>query len=580
MSERAAGSDRLDSFPSALREYDIVSADSAAPAAPPEQSGRLNATGIDVRRFPWIRPLAGDYAFDYEKVDGLYAGNPTDPAAWRAAIERAQRHPHDRAAIAAVLESQQRRRGSPAEARAAAAKLAAESTVAVVTGQQAGVFGGPLFTLLKAVTAIQLARRAEREFGTPAVAVFWVDAEDHDWEEVRSCTVLDAEFQPRTVTFADLEGAGERPVAALTLDDRAEQTIAELAALLQPTEFSTSTIEGVRSAWRPGTGVARAFATWLDQLLGPAGLVVYESSDPAAKPLVAGVFAKELSFPGRTAALAAEAGNALAARGHAPQVMPQADAVSLFSLDEGRRPIRRQGDQLIVGERAVSSDELARTAAERPTGFSPNVLLRPIVQDTLFPTICYVAGPSELAYLGQLRGVYDQFGVPMPLMYPRATATLLDSGATRFLNKYALPFEDLQAPDESALNRLLETQLPATVEQSLREANEQVRGALQRVIDAVPSLDPTLQGAARTTLGKMEHELQSLHSKVIHAAKRRDETLRRQFTRAQAQAFPHGHPQERTLGVVYFLNKYGPGLINLLIEDLPLELGTHWLITL
>jgi len=580
MSERAAGSDRLDSFPSALREYDIVSADSAAPAAPPEQSGRLNATGIDVRRFPWIRPLAGDYAFDYEKVDGLYAGNPTDPAAWRAAIERAQRHPHDRAAIAAVLESQQRRRGSPAEARAAAAKLAAESTVAVVTGQQAGVFGGPLFTLLKAVTAIQLARRTEREFGTPAVAVFWVDAEDHDWEEVRSCTVLDAEFQPRTVTFADLEGAGERPVAALTLDDRAEQTIAELAALLQPTEFSTSTIEGVRSAWRPGTGVARAFATWLDQLLGPAGLVVYESSDPAAKPLVAGVFAKELSFPGRTAALAAEAGNALAARGHAPQVMPQADAVSLFSLDEGRRPIRRQGDQLIVGERAVSSDELARTAAERPTGFSPNVLLRPIVQDTLFPTICYVAGPSELAYLGQLRGVYDQFGVPMPLMYPRATATLLDSGATRFLNKYALPFEDLQAPDESALNRLLETQLPATVEQSLREANEQVRGALQRVIDAVPSLDPTLQGAARTTLGKMEHELQSLHSKVIHAAKRRDETLRRQFTRAQAQAFPHGHPQERTLGVVYFLNKYGPGLINLLIEDLPLELGTHWLITL
>jgi bacillithiol biosynthesis cysteine-adding enzyme BshC len=580
MSERAAGSDRLDSFPSALREYDIVSADSAAPAAPPEQSGRLNATGIDVRRFPWIRPLAGDYAFDYEKVDGLYAGNPTDPAAWRAAIERAQRHPHDRAAIAAVLESQQRRRGSPAEARAAAAKLAAESTVAVVTGQQAGVFGGPLFTLLKAVTAIQLARRAEREFGTPAVAVFWVDAEDHDWEEVRSCTVLDAEFQPRTVTFADLEGAGERPVAALTLDDRAEQTIAELAALLQPTEFSTSTIEGVRSAWRPGTGVARAFATWLDQLLGPAGLVVYESSDPAAKPLVAGVFAKELSFPGRTAALAAEAGNALAARGHAPQVMPQADAVSLFSLDEGRRPIRRQGDQLIVGERAVSSDELARTAAERPTGFSPNVLLRPIVQDTLFPTICYVAGPSELAYLGQLRGVYDQFGVPMPLMYPRATATLLDSGATRFLNKYALPFEDLQAPDESALNRLLETQLPATVEQSLREANEQVRGALQRVIDAVPSLDPTLQGAARTTLGKMEHELQSLHRKVIHAAKRRDETLRRQFTRAQAQAFPHGHPQERTLGVVYFLNKYGPGLINLLIEDLPLELGTHWLITL
>jgi bacillithiol synthase len=295
---------------------------------------------------------------------------------------------------------------------------------------------------------------------------------------------------------------------------------------------------------------------------------------------VAGVFSRELASPGRTAALAAEAGAALAARGHAPQVVPQADAVSLFSLDEGRRPIRRQGDQLLIGDRVASIDSLSRDASARPAGYSPNVLLRPIVQDTLLPTICYVAGPSELAYLGQLRGVYEQFGVPMPLMYPRATATLLDAGATRFLNKYSLPFEDLQAPDESALNRLLETQLPATVEQSLREADEQIHGALARVIDALPSLDPTLQGAARTTLGKMEHELRSLHTKVIHAAKRRDETLRRQFTRAQAQAFPHGHLQERTLGVVYFLNKYGPGLVTLLVEDLPVELGKHWLITL
>ena len=557
-----------------------MSPDFAAPAAPSEQRGRLNATGVDVRRFPWIRPLAGDYAFNYAKVDGLYAGNPTDPAAWRSAIERSQRHQRDREGIAGVIGAQQRRRGASPEALAAAAKLADAQTVAVVTGQQAGVFGGPLFTLLKAVTAIQLARRTEREFGAPAVAVFWVDAEDHDWEEVRSCTVLDAEFQPRTVTLADLDGAGEQPVAALTLDEDVERTIADLAAALQPTEFSSSTLEAVRSAWKPGTGVARAFAVWLEQLLGPHGLIVFESADAAAKPIVAGVFSRELASPGRTATLAAEAGSALAARGHAPQVVPQTDAVSLFSLDAGRRPIRRQGNQLAIGDRLETSEALSRDAAERPAGYSPNVLLRPIVQDTLLPTICYVAGPSELAYLGQLRGVYDHFGVPMPLMYPRATATLLDSGATRFLRKYSLAFEDLQAPDESALNRLLETQLPATVEQSLRAADEQIHGALAKVIDALPSIDPTLQGAARTTLGKMEHELRSLHTKVIHAAKRRHETLRRQFTRAQAQAFPHGHPQERTLGVVYFLNKYGPGIVTLLIEDLPLELGRHWLITL
>jgi bacillithiol synthase len=452
--------------------------------------------------------------------------------------------------------------------------------VAVVTGQQAGAFGGPMYTLLKAITALQLARRTEREHGAPAVALFWVEAEDHDWEEIRSCTVLDAEFQPRAVTLADLEGAGELPIARLTLDEGVEQTLDELAGILQRTEFSAAVLADLRAAWTPGTGMARAFAIWLERVLGPYGLVVFESADPAAKPLVAGVFAKELSVPGQTAALAARAGDELAARGHAPQVVPQPDNVALFSIEGGRVPIKRQGDQLVIGERTFESAALAQSAAAAPAGFSPNVLLRPIVQDTLFPTICYVAGPSELAYLGQLRDVYAHFGVPMPLMFPRSTATLLDSGAARFLRKYDVPFEELRTPDESALNKLLEAQLPASVEASLRDAGEQTDAAMRRVMAALPQLDATLVGAAKTTLGKMEHELRSLHTKVIHAAKKRHETLRRQFVRAQGQAFPQGHPQERTLGVIYFLNKYGPGLVDLLLEELPIDAGQHWIVTL
>jgi bacillithiol biosynthesis cysteine-adding enzyme BshC len=552
---------------------------SAEPSAIPSTS-RLRATGLDVRTFPWIRPLAGDYAYNFARIEELYAGNPVEPAAWRDAIDRAQQHPRDRALLVDVIQAQQAHRDAPAESRAAAARLADPSSVAVVTGQQAGVFGGPMYTLLKALTALQLARRAEREHGVPAVAIFWVEAEDHDWEEVRSCTVLDAEFQPRTVTLADLEGARELPVAKLQLDARVEHAIDELAGALQQTEFTAAVLDAIRAAWHPGRGLACAFATWIETLLGPHGLVVFESADPAAKPLVADVFARELLAPGKSAALAALAGETLASRGHAPQVVPQPDSVSLFSLDPVRRSIRRQGDQLAIGDSLHSSDALSRDAVARPGAFSPNVLLRPVVQDTLFPTVCYVAGPSELAYLGQLRGVYEQFGVPMPLMFPRTTATLLDSGATRFLEKYGVPFLDLRTPDESALNKLLESQLPASVEQSLRDAATATQQAMARVIDALPSLDPTLGGAAKTTLGKMEHELRSLHSKVIHAAKKRDETLRRQFTRAQAQAFPHGHPQERTLGVIYFLNKYGPGLVDLLLEELELDPGRHWLITL
>jgi bacillithiol biosynthesis cysteine-adding enzyme BshC len=524
--------------------------------------------------------LAGAYAHDFQQVAPLYGGNPDEAEAWRVAVRRTQAHLRDRAAIARIVAAQQEARGAPPEARAAAARLADPSTVAVVTGQQAGAFGGPLFTLLKAITALQLARRTVEKQHVPAIAIFWVDAEDHDWEEVRACTVLDAEFQPRTVTLDAPDGAGERPIAALTLDERVERTIEELRSALAPTEFTDDVVSALAASWRAGAGMGRAFARWLEQVLGPYGLVVFESADPAAKPLAASVFTRELASPGRTAALAEAAGKALAARGHQPQVVPQPDSLALFRIDGVRRPLRKQGNAITAGDTTFSLDSLAADAAQRPALFSPNVLLRPIVQDTLFPTICYVAGPSELAYLGQLRGVYEQFGVPMPLMFPRATATILDSGAPRFLTKYGLPLEELQQHDESALNRLLASQLPKSVEASLRDASEQMQRAMQRVIDAMPALDPTLAGAARTTVGKMEHDLRSLHQKVIHAAKRRDETLRRQFTRAQAQAFPLGHPQERTLGWVYFLNRYGPGIVETLMEELPLELGTHWILTL
>jgi bacillithiol biosynthesis cysteine-adding enzyme BshC len=560
----------------ALREYDSVSADPSTTTAP----GSATRLAVDVRRFPWVRPLAGDYAFNFDHVAAMYAGDPRDPDAWQDAARRVRSHQRNGQRLVECLLAQQTGREAPAGSRDAARRLNDPQTVAIVTGQQAGAFGGPLFTILKAITALQLARQAESTVGGPAVAVFWVDAEDHDWNEIASCTVLDAQLQSQTITLAALEGAGELPIASLNLDARVGAAIDALEATLARTEFTDSVIASLRAAYRPGVGMADAFARWIESVLGPYGLVVFDASDPAVKPLLSDVFRRELASPGQTAALAARSGEAFAARGHSPQVVPQPDSVSLFSLDGTRKPIRRQGNEYAIGERTYTLTALADEAASSPHLFSPNVLLRPIVQDTLFPTICYVAGPSELAYLGQLRDVYEYFGVPMPLIHPRATATLVDSATARFLTKYNLSLEDLQPQDESALNRLLESQLPPTVESALKDAEDAIRRAMQRVIETVPTVDPTLAGAAKTTVGKMEHEVRALHGKVIQAAKRRDDTLRRQFTRAQAQTFQHGHPQERTLGVVYFLNLYGPALIDRLLESLPLDLGTHWVLAI
>ena len=535
---------------------------------------------VDVRRFPWINRLAADYAFDYARLSPFYAGNPAEPAAWADAIARTQQFPRKRDAIADVIAAQQHRRGAPAESIAAAAALRDPRTVAVVTGQQAGLFGGPLFTLLKAITAIRLAERVREVHRVPAVPIFWIDAEDHDWDEVKSCGLLDAELSLLTVAVSDPEGANERSVARIRLDDSAPSAIADLEAALPATEFTPELVEQIRRAYQPGTGMSDAFGTWVESVLGPKGLVVFDSSDPAAKPLVAGVFATEVEHAGRTSALASEAGAALAALGYHAQVTPHEAQPALFHLDGGREPIRAQDGRFAIGDGTYTREDLLTSVRRSPQEFSPNVLLRPLVQDTLFPTVCYVAGPSELAYLGQLRGVYAAFGIPMPLMQQRATATLVDSNTMRFLTRHDFPVEALRAQDEAALNQLLETQLPASVEGSLDEAARVVSERMEALAQAVLQIDATLEGATRSTLGRMQDDLRKLHNKIIQAAKRKDETLRRQFKHAQAQAFPDGHPQERTVGFVYFLNKYGPALVDRLGDELALDMGTHWVITI
>ncbi|HUR21536.1 MAG TPA: bacillithiol biosynthesis cysteine-adding enzyme BshC [Vicinamibacterales bacterium] len=544
-------------------------------------SDTLVRAAIDLRRFSWIRPLVAAYSSDFPSVAGLFAGNPADPDAWTQTIARVQQSARDRAGLCQIIAAQLERRNAPAPARSAASQLAEESAVAVVTGQQAGLFGGPLYTLLKAVTAIRLARQVTATNGVAAIAVFWVEAEDHDWDEVRTARVLDDQLALREITLDNLEGAGTRSVASLVLDDGIGDALGALEAALPETEFTQELMARLRTHYRPGQRMGSAFASWLDDLLGRYGLVVFEAADPAAKPLVASLFSRELDAPCRTAQFANQAGQAMRALGHDPQVQAGDDSVALFYLaEDGRHAIKRRDDGYAWGEAVRPQADVQQEAAEHPERFGPNVLLRPVVQDRLFPTICYVAGPSELAYQAQLGAIYQDFGVEVPLLYPRANATLLDAAAVRFLEKYDLPFEALQPRDESGLNRLLQSQLPPGIDAALQSAGEEIRARLEVLKAGLPAIDPTLVGAADTTLDRMQETLKHLQNKIIQASKKKDETLRRQFTRTQALAFPEGVPQERIVDLAFFLNRYGQPLCDRLLEGLPLEMGQHYVLQL
>jgi len=536
---------------------------------------------LDLGRFSWIRPLVNAYVHDFGSVAPLFAGNPADPQDWRSTIERVQRGARHRDTIADVLDRQLTRRGAPAEARRAAAALRNPDSVAIVTGQQAGLFGGPLYTLLKAVTAIQLAAKIEAEHGIAAVPLFWVDEEDHDWDEIRAAHVLDNDLAVREVVLPDVAGVRAQTISRLILDDAANEAIGELERCLPASAFTSEVIAQLRSHYCPGASVSGAFAAWMDTLLGRHGMVVFESADASVKPLLADLFAEELAHPGRTSKMALEAAAEMRRLGHEPQVEPGEESTALFYIDEsGRQPIRHRERRYVLGDRKVSVDALVDEARTHPERFSPNVLLRPIVQDRLFPTICYVSGPSELAYQAQLKDIYGTFKVEVPLLYPRASATLIDSAAARFIDRYSVPLEAFQAQDDTVLNKLLEDQLPASLERTFEATNRELAERAKALKNDVVQVDPTLGGAVETTIERIAESLKTLHHKIVHAAKRKDDTLRRQFDRTRSLTFPGGVQQERLLNVVFAVNRYGLNVCERLIEAVPLETGKHYVLLL
>ncbi|MDA1094253.1 MAG: bacillithiol biosynthesis cysteine-adding enzyme BshC [Acidobacteria bacterium] len=546
--------------------------------AEPTSSSLPTSVAVDIASFPGIKRLAADYGSRYSAVAPFFAGDPSSDDAWNAIIATRQAAPHgDR--IAEIVMAQQRARSAPAEASEAAARLADPQAVAIVTGQQAGLFGGPLYTILKAISAIRLARQVGARHGVPTVAVFWVDAEDHDLDEIRACHLLDADQNVATLALSLPPTSAGTPAATVQLGPDINDVLDALAAALPPTDFTDTLTASLRHAYAPGRRLVDAFAIWLEQLLGPLGLVVFDASDPAAKPLVAPLFERELNQPGVTASLARAAGERLEHAGFHAQVETQPESVALFLMTERRVPVRRDGDRFAIGDETVGQDELLRRLHDNPASLGPNVLLRPVVQDQLFPTVCYVAGPNELAYLAQLKDVYAHFDVPMPLTAPRITASLVDAAVIKFIRRHSVAVETLHRQDESVLNALLGAQFPETVDQALQATEAALRDHMRDLSVAVATVDPTLTGAAESTLGRMERDLQNFRNKVVQAAKRRDETLRRQFTRAQTQLFPSGTPQERRVASLSFLNRYGPALIDRLATDPTLDTAHHWVIS-
>jgi bacillithiol biosynthesis cysteine-adding enzyme BshC len=432
--------------------------------------------------------------------------------------------------------------------------------VALVTGQQAGLFGGPLYVLYKALGALKAARLLEAK-GRPAVAVFWVASDDHDFAEVRSASVIDEGGQIRTLRYAPrIEPIGQ-PAWKISLDETMAALVAELGQVLPATPFRDEIVARVAECYRPGQSLSGAFARLLSKLLPE--LVVLDPADPELKALSVPPLARELGEGSPTSRLAMEAGKALLGAGYHQQVPVRTGFLNLFVYLEGeRRALGTANGQVEVRGlgRKMPVEEMQKLLEAEPVRFSPGVLLRPLVQDTLLPTAGYVGGPAEIAYHAQIGPSYAHFGLPRPILIPRPSLTLVEPAQARALEAEQLKLTDLEGDPEGLLSQWAREAYP-DVEAAFGRTREAIAREMGTVETTLAALDPTLRAAADAARGRTLHQVETLHEKAIRVLKKRDRSRAERLRRTRDALFPGGSFQERGLGFVGTLARHGPGLI-------------------
>ncbi|HLA63621.1 MAG TPA: bacillithiol biosynthesis cysteine-adding enzyme BshC [Rhodothermales bacterium] len=524
--------------------------------------------------------LLAAYVAGDPRALALYPADPYAPGALAAAADRAAAYPRDRDALADVLREQNTAWGASEEVLAAIERLRDVGAVAVVTGQQLGLFGGPLYTLHKALSAVRLAEKVEQETGRPAVPVFWLADEDHDYAEIHTAQFARGEAVTRVV-YSDGRAPEENrgPVGRVVLGDAVTDTLEALEASLPAGPFREGLLEGLRQAWAPGTLWRDSFAATLRLLLPDTPLVLFSADDPRVKRLAAPVLGMEAAGWAETHAAHEAQSARVAAAGFGVQVPPRPLHLFLLGDDGGRHALDVGDDGAAVTVRGsghvLGTDELAALAREAPERLSPDVVLRPVIQDALFPTAAYVAGPGEAAYFAQLTGVYARFGVPMPVIYPRASITLVEPAVRRTLERYGLPLLDLRGDPARLHARLALEREGSSLEAALAEADVAVEAAVARVSGAATALDPSLDRAADAARAYVEKALARLRLKTVRVAKRRQAEVGAQVARAHAALFPGGAPQERALSALGLWARYGPHLARFIADGLDLDTRAH-----
>ena len=531
-------------------------------------------TRLPFSAFASFSRLFQDYTESPDDLAPFFNGDYRDPRALEEACARAAAAHPERTRLVDAMRRQAGEFGVLEASAPLIQKLALPNSVAIVTGQQLGLLGGPLYTTYKALSAIQLAQKLEADTGRPVVPVFWLEGEDHDFEEIASAGFLNGDDALKVSYPDNSEEAGRTAIGRMAIGEGIIEVLDELERILPPTDFHDDLMSVIKEAYAPGNSMLKAFVILMETILGPGRMAYLSPDDPELKADVRELFRQELTDFGSASTILEETSKPLAERWHA-QVSTR--PTNLFLHGDHRRTAIDAVDggfQTRDGQ-AFSEAKLLELLDNEPGSFSPNVVMRPLMQDTLLPTAVYIAGPGEVAYFAQFKGLYQWAGIPMPIIYPRASVTLLERRIGRILEKQELAIPAFEEQVDKLFRNVVLDNMNTDLAETFKKASAGIHQAINEIKPVIESVDRSLVKTAESTRAAFLKEWGQLQGRVLKSEKQQHEVTRGQLVRASSSLFPMGTPQERFLSPVYFLNKYGLDFFSGLTDRFDLDTSEH-----
>jgi bacillithiol biosynthesis cysteine-adding enzyme BshC len=527
------------------------------------ESPNVETECLPFSTIPHTTRLFDDYLHHFDRVKRFYARPPLIEDWWADEIKKIDYPAERRQAVAAILERQNREFGAGENTLANIERLR-QGAAAVVTGQQVGLFGGPTFCILKALTAVLLAEKAG------AVPMFWLATEDHDLEEINTVNLAAGDhLQKFTVNVPHVEGA---PVGNIAFTDEITAATQQVEALFGKSEIS----ELLAASYRNGETFGTAFARFYTKVFSDMGVVFLNPLDTELHRIAQPVFRAALEKAEEINQALVARNHELEAAGYHAQVKVTPSHTLCFYFENGARtPVRHQDGDFFIGNRKLAAAELLSEAERCPEEFSANVLLRPLMQDYLLPTLCYIGGPAEVAYFAQIEVVYRKLADRVTPAVPRLFATLIEPRIAKLMDRYQLSLPDFFNTPEKTRELVGSRALPDSILKSFDLAAEHVEKALTLIQGPLEKLDKTLIDAAENAGSKMRYQLQGIRDKAARAEARKNTEVLRHADELITALYPNKELQEREIGAVYFLLKYGKGVLDQIKTAVSTGCGEH-----